>query len=109
MAITIGEVARRTGLAPSAIRYYEAEGLLPSPERRSGKRAFAQESVERLMVIKMARELGFSLEDIKTLLDGFSVDTPPPERWQRLAERKLPEIDEVIRRATTMRHLLEKG
>jgi MerR family redox-sensitive transcriptional activator SoxR len=107
--ISIGDVAERTGLAPSAIRYYESEGLLPHPSRKGGKRAFSPEVVSRIMVIRIARDLGFSLDDIHTLLDGFSPATPPPERWQELARRKLPEVDEVLRRARAMKQLFEKG
>lgn len=107
--IQIGEVARRAGLSQSAIRYYEAEGLLPAPQRTSGRRAFRSDVVDRLRVIRMARDLGFTLEDIRTLLDGFAPETPPPERWQQLARRKLPEINALIQRATAMKRLLEKG
>jgi MerR family transcriptional regulator, redox-sensitive transcriptional activator SoxR len=107
--ITIGEVARRTGLAVSAIRYYEAEGLLANPTRRGGKRVFTPDVVDHLNVIRLARELGFSLEDIRTLLRGFSPDTPPPVRWRKLAAEKLPEVDATIQRAQTMKRLLEKG
>jgi MerR family redox-sensitive transcriptional activator SoxR len=107
--ISIGEVAERTGLAPSAIRYYESEGLLPHPVRKGGKRAFPPDVVSRIVVIRMARDLGFSLGDIRTLLDGFSPATPPPERWHELARRKLPEVDEVLRRARAMKQLFEKG
>lgn len=92
----IGEVARRAGLSQSAIRYYEAEGLLPAPERTGGRRAFPSDVVDRLRVIRMARDLGFSLDDIRTLLDGFDPATPPPERWHELARRKMPEITAVF-------------
>jgi MerR family redox-sensitive transcriptional activator SoxR len=107
--MAIGEVARRTGVAQSAIRYYEAEGLISNLDRRSGKRAFSPGVVDRLQVIRMARELGFSLDDIRTLLNGFSAETPPSERWRELAGRKLPEVDATLERAHAMKHLLEKG
>jgi MerR family redox-sensitive transcriptional activator SoxR len=57
----------------------------------------------------MARELGFSLEEIRLLFNGFSPDTPPSDRWQQLAQRKLPEVTALIQRATAMKKLLEKG
>ena len=107
--ITIGEVAKRTGLAQSAIRYYESEGLIAAPARRGGKRTFPAGVIDSIRVIRFARELGFSLEEIKTLLKGFSTETAPPVRWQHLAQRKLPEINELITRATAMKRLLEKG
>jgi MerR family transcriptional regulator, redox-sensitive transcriptional activator SoxR len=106
----IGEVARRTGMAQSAIRYYESAGLLSGPARSGGGwRAFPPEVVDQLKVIRLARELGFSLDDIRTLLNGFSADTPPSVRWQQLAQRKLPDVDVLIQRATAMKRLLEKG
>ena len=107
--MTIGEVATRTGLSHSAIRYYESEGLIAAPERRGGKRSFGPDVVDAVRVIRLARELGFSLEDIRTLLNGFSTETAPPARWQHLARRKLPEVNELIQRATAMKRLLEKG
>lgn len=108
--LLIGEVARRTGVTQSAIRYYEAAGLLAEPGRRHGRwRAFPPDVVNTLRVIRMARELGFSLEDIRTLLNGFSPDTAPPARWQQLATRKLPEVDAMLERARAMKRLLERG
>jgi MerR family transcriptional regulator, redox-sensitive transcriptional activator SoxR len=107
--LPISEVARQAGIRASAIRYYEAEGLLESPDRSGGWRVFPPDVVDRLKVIRMARELGFTLDDIRTLLNGFSSDTPPSERWQELARRKLPEVDALIQRATTMKRLFEKG
>jgi MerR family transcriptional regulator, redox-sensitive transcriptional activator SoxR len=109
-SMAIGEVARLTGMAQSAIRYYEAQGLLSNPGRSGGGwRAFEPGVVDKLKVIRMARDLGFSLDDIRTLLNGFSPDTPPSERWQHLAQRKLPEVDALIQRASAMKRLLEKG
>ena len=107
--MSIGEVATVTGLSQSAIRYYESEGLIAAPARRGGKRNFAPEVVDAVRVIRMARELGFSLEDIRTLLNGFSTNTAPPVVWQQLARRKLPEVNELIQRASAMKRLLEKG
>lgn len=107
--LTIGEVARRSGLSQSAIRYYEAEGLLSAPDRSGGWRVFSPGVVGQLRAIRMARELGFSLEEIRTLLTGFRSDTPPPERWQQLARLKLPEVDALLERATAMKRMLEKG
>jgi MerR family redox-sensitive transcriptional activator SoxR len=105
----IGELSRQTGLSQSAIRYYEAEGLLPAPRRASGWRNYSPDAVDRVRVIQMARALGFSLAEVRTLLLGFSPDTPPSARWQQLAQRKVPEVDALIQRATTMKRLLEKG
>jgi MerR family transcriptional regulator, redox-sensitive transcriptional activator SoxR len=108
-ALSIGEVANKVGMRHSAIRYYESEGLLPSPPRSGGKRAFDTHAVSRLQVIRTARELGFSLEEIRQLLTSFPADTPPPERWRTLAREKLPEIDAQIQRALALRRMLQAG
>jgi MerR family transcriptional regulator, redox-sensitive transcriptional activator SoxR len=84
-SLSIGEVASRVGLRPSAIRYYEEMGLLPRQERAAGRRCFDPAMVDRLTVIRAARDVGFSLDEIRQMLDGFSPETPPPERWRRLA------------------------
>lgn len=107
--VGIGELARRTGLRPSAIRYYESVGLLAPPRNGGGWRRYDEGAVEHLKAIKMARDLGFSIEDIQTLLNGFSPDTPPPERWRKLAAEKLPQLDLLIRQASAMKRLLEHG
>lgn len=109
-AMLIGEVARVTGVTQSAIRYYESAGLLSDPRRSSGGwRAFPPEIVDQLRVIRMARALGFSLADIRTLLNGFSPDTPPSARWRQLATRKLPAVNDLVQRAAAMKRLLERG
>jgi MerR family redox-sensitive transcriptional activator SoxR len=107
--LPIGELSKRTGLSQSTIRYYESQKLLSPPPRLGGRRAFDEQVVDRLQVVRMARELGFKLSEIRTLLDGFSEDTPPAERWQKLARRKLPEVQALLLRATAMKQLLEKG
>lgn len=107
--MTIGAVADRIGIRPSAIRYYEAEGLMPAAPRASTRRTYDDAAIARLQVIHAARETGFSLEDIRQLLTDFPPDTPPPERWRALAREKLPDIDAQIRRALALRKLLNDG
>jgi MerR family transcriptional regulator, redox-sensitive transcriptional activator SoxR len=104
----IGELASRTGLRPSAIRYYESLGLVTAT-RRGNWRRYTPDAVEHLQVIRMARDLGFGIEEIRTLLNGFSPETPPPERWRRLAQEKLPQLDALLRHALAMKRLLEVG
>lgn len=107
--MTIGEVARRSGISASTLRFYEAEGLLPEPERVSGRRRYDTSFLKRLAAIQIAKRAGFTLAEIGTLLSGFSDETPPSERWRRLAGRKLPQIEEMIARAQEMRRVLEDG
>jgi MerR family copper efflux transcriptional regulator len=76
MAATIGEVARDTGLTVKAIRYYEAEGLLPKLRRTpSGYRLFSQEEVRWLSLLRHARELGLPLSELRPLAERLSEAT----------------------------------
>ena len=102
----IGEVARRTGLAPSAIRYYESLGLIPRPTYDGGKRRYDASVVEWLSLVALAREAGFTMAEIKRLVTGFTPGTRPAARWQELATRKLAEIDAMVARAERMRAVL---
>jgi MerR family redox-sensitive transcriptional activator SoxR len=100
--LSIGEVAKEAGINVSAIRYYERNGLLPEAERVSGQRRFDGETVQRLGVIDVAKQAGFSLEEIWVLLDSIDQGAPAHHQLQALAERKLPEIDALIERAQAM-------
>ena len=62
--LTIGEVARRAGIRTSAIRYYESVGLLPAPPRMSGRRRYDPSIVQRLAVLHLAQEAGFTMAEI---------------------------------------------
>ncbi len=104
--LLIGEVAKRAGLKTSAIRYYESEGLLPKPLRRSGQRVYDGSILDRLALIDLAKAAGFSVAEIKHLIQGFSRRTPPGARWRALAERKSQELDEAIARAQHMKQVL---
>lgn len=110
---TIGEVARRAGVRPSALRYYERTGVLPPPGRENGRRRYDEEVLhevlDRLAIVRVAQQAGFTIAEIQTLLDGFSEDTPPSERWRVLAREKLSEVEALIGRAQGMKSLLERG
>ena len=85
--LSIGEVAKRTGVAASALRYYEREGLIPKAERSGGKRVYAIDILDRLALIGVAKAAGFSIAEVKTLLSGFARRTPPGRRWRTLRRR----------------------
>jgi MerR family transcriptional regulator, redox-sensitive transcriptional activator SoxR len=101
--LTIGEVARRAGLNTSAIRYYESVGLLPEPERQSGQRRYGDDTLRRLQVIDVAKRAGFSLAEARVLLATGHGGPPAYAQLRELAERKLPEVDELIARAQAVR------
>jgi MerR family redox-sensitive transcriptional activator SoxR len=101
----IGEIARDAGLRTSAIRYYERLGLLPSPERRGGRRHYTGDVLLRLEVIRFARESGFTLREIRKLISG----RPYSASLRELASDKVAELDGVIERARTMQALLRSA
>jgi len=103
--LAIGEVAGRAGMSTSRIRYYEARGLLPEPERAAGKRRYTEEVFRRLAIIDAAQRVGFTLEQIRDLLGAR--DQPAHERLRQLAVLKLPELDDLIARATSVRRVLK--
>jgi MerR family transcriptional regulator, redox-sensitive transcriptional activator SoxR len=105
--LTIGELARRVGLNASAIRFYEREQLLPEPDREHGHRRYVEDAVRRLEVIDIAKRAGFTLEEIRLLLESSDAGDPAHERLAALAERKLPEVEGLIARAEAMRDWLE--
>jgi MerR family redox-sensitive transcriptional activator SoxR len=104
--LTIGQVAQRAGLNVSAIRYYEAEGLLPEAPRVGGQRRYSNDTLDRLGVIDVAKRAGFSLDEIRTLLAAADADQPAHARVRELAGRKLPEVEDLIARADTVRRWL---
>ncbi len=107
--LAIGEVARRTGIRTSALRYYEEAGILPSPARVSGKRRYDVDTVRRIVVRRFAQQAGFTLDEIKTLFHGFGAETPLSKRWQALAHEKMRELDLLAKRVRRMRRALELG
>jgi MerR family redox-sensitive transcriptional activator SoxR len=105
--LTIGELARRAGLNTSAIRYYEARGVLPTPERESGQRRYTEDAVRRLHVIEVAKRAGFTLDEARVLLATADDGTRASEPIRELALRKLPDVEALIARAETMRDWLQ--
>jgi MerR family transcriptional regulator, redox-sensitive transcriptional activator SoxR len=103
--MAIGEVAERAGMSTSRIRYYETRGLLPVPERAAGKRRYGEEVLRRLAIIDAAQRVGFTLEEIRDLLG--SRDELAHERLRQLAVLKLPELDDLIARATSVQRVLK--
>jgi DNA-binding transcriptional MerR regulator len=101
--LTIGELARRTGVATSALRYYEELGLLPAPARISGQRRYPESVVGLVGFILLLREVGFSLAEQKALMASRAVAL---DDWQRLVRRKLAALDAQIAKAQTAREAI---
>ena len=107
--LLIGDVARASGKAPSAIRYYESIGLLPEPERMSGRRRYPAEVVRSIAVIDTAQRAGLTLDDIRLLLRASAEDGNAVEQLREVAERRLPVLRESIARAELVREWLEQA
>jgi DNA-binding transcriptional MerR regulator len=104
--LTIGEVARRTGVATSALRYYEERGLLPAPARISGQRRYSGSAVGLVGIILLLRDVGFSLSEQRAFMTSRAVAV---DEWRRLARRKLSQLDERIAKARTARDAIQHG
>lgn len=104
--MTISEAARQTGLQASAIRYYEQIGLLPAAARVSGQRRYDTSILYRLAIIQRARQLGFTLQEIRQLFFGFRGVTTASERWRTLNQKKLAELDTLLQGIKEMQRLL---
>ena len=103
----IGELARNAGLRASAIRYYEKLGILSSPDRKGNQRRYAVDALNRLLLIRFAGEMGFTLAEIKIFLSGLRNDVPVGPRWRKLAHRKIQQVDASIKRSRQLKSLLE--
>lgn len=112
--LKIGELASKAGLGRDTIRFYEREALLPTPARtQAGYRLYSPEVLERLRFIKQAQTLGFSLAEIKDLLDGYH-GREECRRVAHLLKQKIAGLDQRMRairslRATLSRYLAECG
>ena len=106
--LTISQVAQQIGIQTSAIRYYEQIGLLPPAQRLSGQRRYDSTVLYRLAIIQRARQLGFTLTEIRQLFFGFRDVTHASERWQTLSRRKLAELDHLMDGIKEVRRLLKQ-
>jgi DNA-binding transcriptional MerR regulator len=102
--LTIGDLGRRTGVATSALRYYEDLGLLRPATRVSGRRRYPPDAVGVVGAILFLRDVGFTLEEIRGLMAARSRS---PRSWRDLARRKITELDERIAEAQAARVAVE--
>ena len=106
--LSIGDVAAATGLHASAIRYYEDAGILPKPDRVSGKRRYHPDTIDRLVLIRFCSRLGMRLTDIRGLL-ATPRGTRAKEYWRRLVDGKLDEIAGLINAARGVERILRES
>jgi DNA-binding transcriptional MerR regulator len=106
--LTIGELADRTGVATSALRYWEEFGLLPAPARVCGRRRYPLSAVGLVGLILLLRDVGFTLREINAVIasrspDGDGEGDGDGDGWRELHQRKLTELDERIAQALAAR------
>jgi DNA-binding transcriptional MerR regulator len=102
--LEIGELGRRVGLASSALRYYERAGLLTPDGRAKGRRFYGPATVERVALIRLFQDAGFTLAEIRVVIATGSRRHPS---WKRLMEAKLRELETSIARAQRAQSMIE--
>lgn len=106
--LTIGDVASRTGLAVSAIRYYESEGLVDATRTAGNQRRFPRDTLRRIGFVRAAQRVGLSLDEIRDALSGLPTSrTPTRSDWSRLSTRWRPRLDDQIARLEKLRDDLD--
>ena len=107
-AITIGQLAERSGVATSAIRFYESRGLIASERTTGNQRRYAQSTLRRVAFIKTAQRIGLTLEEIGEALATLpDRRTPTKADWHRLSKDWRPRLDDQIRRIELLRDRLD--
>ncbi|WP_298963353.1 Cu(I)-responsive transcriptional regulator [uncultured Roseibium sp.] len=110
--MNIGDVSRKSGLPAKTIRYYEDIGLVTPPRSENGYRAFRETELHKLAFLGRARELGFTIEDCRTLLALYEDDGRESSQVKRVAQDHLHKIDEKIGQLQSMRgtlaHLIDE-
>lgn len=106
--LTIGALSERAGIATSALRYYEAEGLIHATRSASGQRRFGRDTLRRVGFIRVAQQVGLSLEEIRTALASLPESRTPNEKdWERLSLSWRPRLDHQIAMLERLRDRLD--
>ena len=107
--LTVGEVAARSGVAVSALHFYETQGLIRSLRSNGNQRRYPRGILRRIALIKVAQRTGIPLAEIKVALAGLPVDrAPSAEDWQRLSAGWRAELETRIRKLTALRDQLSE-
>src|SRR5690606_26246554 len=107
--LTVGEVAKRSGVAPSTVRYYESIGLIQSRRTRGNHRLYPREVLRKIAVIKVAQRTGMSLEEVKAALAELPNRCPPTQAdWTRMSRAWRARLEERIERLVRLRDLLDR-
>ncbi|PWE18091.1 redox-sensitive transcriptional activator SoxR [Marinicauda salina] len=106
--LAIGELARRTGLSVSAIRFYESQGLVSAMRNRGGQRRFPRSDIRRLSFILIAQQLGLTIAEIRDVLSDLpEARTPDRADWAKISAAIRTRIEARIAELTRMRDHLD--
>ena len=107
--LSIGTLSERTGVAASALRYYEAEGLVHADRTPSGQRRYHRDALRRVSFIRVAQQVGLSLVEIRDALASLPENRTPTEKdWKHLSESWRPRLDAQIAMLERLRERLDK-
>ena len=107
--LTIGELSARTGVAPSALRFYEAEGLITASRTSGGQRRYARDTLRRVSFMRIAQQVGLSLGDVREALASLPANRTPNRRdWERLSSSWRPRLDAQIAMLERLRDRLHR-
>lgn len=108
MTLTIGQLAERSGVATSALRFYEERGLISSERTTGNQRRYAQSTLRRVAFVRTAQQVGLSLEEIGEALSELPDGrTPTKSDWHRISRAWRPRLDDQIRRIELLRDRLD--
>ena len=106
--LSIGQIAKRTGLSVSAIRFYEERGLVAPQRNQGGQRRFLRSDIRRLSFVLIAQQLGFSIDEIRAQLASLPKERTPTQRdWERMSKQFRASLDARIEGLTRMRERLD--
>ncbi|HET6951048.1 MAG TPA: redox-sensitive transcriptional activator SoxR, partial [Acidimicrobiales bacterium] len=106
--LSIGAVSERTGVRPSALRFYEAEGLITSTRSAGGHRQFHRDVLRRVSFVRIAQRVGLTLDEIREALSSLPDErTPTHDDWTRLSQAWRPRLDEQIALLERLRDRLD--
>jgi len=105
----IGEVARAAGVSPSAIRYYEAVGIMPPPTRRNGRRYYESQAVDELIVLRFYRTAGIPIRGLASIVKHRPGTTARRDVWVDVLNARIVDLDSWIEKAEQTRAVLEQS
>jgi MerR family redox-sensitive transcriptional activator SoxR len=106
--LTIGALSERTGVAPSALRFYEAEGLVHAERTAGGQRRYHRDMIRRVSFIRIAQQVGLTLDEVRSALATLPDNrTPTQKDWERLSSSWRPRLDAQIAMLERLRDRLD--